>query len=66
MKINIPRFFGKILLWISQFFNDNKFLLVCKGYNEDNDYFTGLYWRDDKDLDFFDKSYGNFQLWLMG
>ncbi len=40
-------------------------LVVCRGYNEDDENFTELVWKDDQDLNFYDKdSYSDFQLWL--
>ncbi len=62
-KINVPRFLAKEILELSQYFDDNKLILVCKGYDEDFIYYTGLYWEDDKDLDLFDETYSDFQLW---
>lgn len=39
-------------------------LVMCRGYNDDED-FTELVWEDDKHLDFGDRtSYPEFQLWL--
>ena len=62
-SVKIHRKIAKAILWLSQFFSENVFLLVCKGYDEDDDDYTGLYWRDDKDTDFSDDSYWDFQLW---
>lgn len=64
ISIKIMKKLVKPLLYLSQFFNDNFFLLVCKGYDEDYDVYTGLYWVDDKDLDIYDNSYSDFQLWV--
>ncbi len=50
------------VLWLSHFFNDNNFVLVCMGYDDDWENYTGLYWEEDKNNDFTD--YENFQVWL--
>lgn len=63
-SISIPRVLAKSFLWLSQFTDDNTLLLVCKGYDEDNNNFTGLYWGEDKDLDLTERTYFNFQLWF--
>jgi hypothetical protein len=40
-------------------------LLVCKGYGEDYELFTELYWDEDKELDFNnDTQYQDFRIWL--
>ena len=52
----------KPLLWLSQFFNENTFLIVCKGYDEDIENYTGIYYEDD--IDVFDPNYSDFQLWI--
>jgi hypothetical protein len=40
-------------------------LLVCKGYSEDYELFTELYWDEDKELDFnSDTQYQDFRIWL--
>ena len=63
MEINISPFWAKIIL---RFNPTNRLIVMCKGYNEDYDNFTELVWKDDKDLDFWDKqSYPQFQLWYM-
>lgn len=61
--IPIPRILVKPLLWLSQFTTDNNLLIVCKGYDEDDEMFTGLYWDEDKDLVVSDHKYSCFQLW---
>jgi len=67
MKISLSPLLAKIILRITDF-NCSlpwHFLVMCKGYSEDYDNFTELVWRDDKDLDFFDKeTYPEFQLWI--
>ncbi len=62
-SVNINRRIAKPILYFTKFFNDNYFILVCKGYNEDDDNYTGLYWNDDRDLDFRDETYKDFQIW---
>ena len=64
MRLEIPIFKNivKPLIWLTNFFSDNKAVVVCKGYGDDWDYYTGLYWAEDKDNDF--TEYDNFQLWL--
>lgn len=38
---------------------------MCKGYSEDYSNFTELVWKDDNDLEFYDKEiYPQFQLWI--
>jgi hypothetical protein len=63
MNFEIPvfKFSIKPILWLSQFFNENNFVLVCKGYDDDFELFTGIYWKDDKEncLD-----YGDYQVWI--
>lgn len=64
VSIRIIKRLVKPVLYMSRVFNDNYFILVCKGYNEDYDNYTGLYWNEDKDLDTNDNSYEDFQIWL--
>lgn len=62
--ISINRHLAKVILYLTKNINDNKIVLVCKGYDEDDDNYTGLYWPDDKDLDFSsDETYFDFQIW---
>lgn len=63
-SINISKKIPKPILFLSKFFNDNNFILVSKGYNEDNFNYTGLYWHEDKNMDFPDSSYSDFQIWF--
>lgn len=62
LEISIFRFFVWPLLWLSQFFSDNHFVVVCKGYGEDWKNYTGLYWGEDKDNDF--SEYKDFRVWV--
>ncbi len=63
MAITINPFLAKIVLRFNPF---RRILVMCKGYSEDYDNFTELVWKDDNDLDFYDKeTYPQFQLWIM-
>ena len=64
MNIEIPilKIFVKPALWFSKYFNDNKIVLVCKGYGEDWKYFTGLCWYEDRYINTND--YNNYKLWI--
>ncbi len=63
MAITINSFLAKIILRFNPF---RRILVMCKGYSEDYDNFTELVWKDDNDLDFYDKeTYPQFQLWIM-
>ncbi len=65
VEIKIHRISAKLFLWLSQFFNDNNFVLVCKGYGGDDDLYTGLCWVEDRELDLEkDDSYSDFRLWI--
>ena len=62
MAITINPFLAKILLRFNPF---RRILVMCKGYSEDYDNFTELVWKDDDDLEFYDKeTYPQFQLWI--
>lgn len=63
-SIKIPMLLVKTFMLLSNFFNDNNFLVVCKGYDGDYDSYTGLYWDEDKDIDIKDSEYFDFQLWF--
>ena len=62
LTLKIPAFSVKLFLWLSHYFNDNNFVVVCKGYGDDWDYYTGLYWNEDKDLETI--WYEDYQIWL--
>lgn len=64
MSLKIPKFLVKPVLFITNFFNDNKIILVCKGYNEDYENYIGLYWDEDKDMDLSDNVYEDFRIWI--
>ena len=61
MKINLTPFLAKSILRLNPF---KKLIVVCKGYDGDDENFTELIWEDDKNLDFYDKEYyPKFELW---
>jgi len=63
MTINLSPKLAKIFLRFNPFI---KLKVMCRGYNEDWKNFTELVWKDDKDLDFYDKeTYPQFQLWYV-
>lgn len=62
MEISINKFFVKPLVWLTSSINDNRAIVVCKGYDEDYEQFTGLYWSEDKDADF--SIYKDFKIWI--
>jgi len=63
MKINLTPFLGKMILRFNPF---KKLIVVCKGYDGDDENFTELVWEDDKYMDFYVKEmYSNFELWLL-
>jgi hypothetical protein len=63
MSFEIPifKFLVRPILWFSQFFNENSFILVCKGCDDDWEFFTGIYWQDDREncLD-----YEDYKIWI--
>lgn len=60
----IPRIFAKWLLWLEDQI-PGYYLVMCRGYNEDEVNFTELVWEDDKDLDFLNtQDYPEFQIWI--
>ena len=64
-EVKIARVFAQAILWFASFFNDNNLVLVCKGYDGDYDLYTGLYWDDDKYIDFKrEVDYEDFRLWI--
>jgi hypothetical protein len=64
MNIPVPRFMAHFLLWLSQFFHERYFLLLCMGYGDDHEMYTALYWDDDRDFCFGNPQYYDFRLWL--
>ena len=64
MSIKIPKIIVKGVLFFTKYFNDNKMVLVCKGYDGDYVNYTGLYWDEDRDMDAGDEEYEDFQLWI--
>lgn len=62
ISIRLHPFFAKEILRFNPF---DHVLVVCKGYNADDESFTELIWADDKGLDFYDsESYSEFQMWI--
>lgn len=62
MEIPLSPFLAKLILRLNPFC---RLFVMCKGYSEDYENFTELVWKDDKDLDFYDReTYPAFQLWL--
>lgn len=63
MRFEIPifKFLVKPLLWFFQFVNEHNFILVCKGYNDDFNLFTGIYWQDDSKNCL---NYENYKIWI--
>ena len=65
VEIKIPRLLSKIVLWTTSFANDNYLVLVCKGYGDDYENYTGLYWDEDRAIDLIrDAVYEDFRLWI--
>jgi hypothetical protein len=63
MEINVSPFLAKTFLRLNPF---TRIKIMCLGYNEDFKNFTELVWRDDKELNFFEKElYPKFQLWFI-
>lgn len=63
MEIDISPLLVKIFLRFNLF---TRIKIMCLGYNEDFKNFTELVWRDDKEIDFFNKElYPKFQLWFI-
>jgi len=63
MEIQLSPFFAKLILRINPL---NRLLVMCRGYSEDFENLTELVWKDDKHLEFYDKTtYPEFQLWLL-
>ena len=64
-EIIIPRECAKFFLSLANFFRDANMVLVCKGYGDDYELYTGLDWHEDKELDLVrDESYEDFRLWV--
>lgn len=63
MAIKVPPIIAKMLLMVSRW--TTLYIVVCRGYNDDDDNYTELVWEDDKELDFYDDvSYPEFQVWI--
>lgn len=61
-EIFIPRIFAKSTLWLTQFFHEKNVVLVCKGYGDDWEYYTGLYWEEDKEI--YVWWYEDYRIWI--
>ncbi len=60
----MPRIFAKPVLWLQDKI-PGYYLVMCRGYNEDDANVTELVWKDDKDLDFLSmQDYPEFQIWI--
>ncbi len=65
MEIKVSRILVKPILILFNILGIQKIILVCKGYGEDYELFTGLSWEEDKELDFVnDTQYEDFRIWL--
>lgn len=65
MEFKINRLLVKPILYLLFIFPKSEIILVCKGYGEDYDLFTGLDWEEDKELDFKnDFQYEDFRIWF--
>ena len=62
MELRIPEFIVKLVLWVTQHVPEKFFIVVCKGYGDDWDDYTGLNWNEDKDNDL--NTYKDFRIWL--
>lgn len=62
MTIKINRKIAKVFVFLSKVFN-YRFCVACKGYSDDAENYTGLDWDNDKDMDYSDKIYTNFEIW---
>ena len=61
MSFTIPPFLARVILQFNPF---SRWMVMCRGYNEDLENFTELVWEDDKYLDFYDReTYPQFQIW---
>ena len=58
--IAIPKILVIPVLFFTQFFPERICTLMCRGYNEDED-FTALYWRDDRENANY---YFDYQIWI--
>lgn len=57
----IPKLFVKNLLWVTQIIPESHLVIVCKGYDEDDENYTALYWNDDAENC---RDYSNYRIWL--
>ncbi len=62
MVIRVSPLTALIALWFGRFVPS--FLVMCRGYSDDDVNFTELIWEDDKNMGFFDReTYPEFQIW---
>lgn len=62
MQISLHRRIARSVLWLR---TEPIARVMCRGYNQEFNEFTELIWKDDSDLEFWDKnSYPEFQLWM--
>ena len=63
LGIKIPSFSVKFFLKLSSFFHwRSTFQVFCKGYGDDWEYYTGLEWDEDKDIEV--DWYEDYQIWI--
>jgi len=63
MRIILNPLFAKIILRLNPF---RKLIVVCKGYDGDDENYTELVWEDDQYIDFYEKElYFDFELWSL-
>ncbi len=52
----------KLFLRLTAFFPEKHIQVMCKGYDDDWELYTGLYWEEDKNLE--KEWYEDYQLWV--
>ena len=62
MEIKIASKIVKPVLWFSQFVEERYFVVVCKGYGDDWEEYTGLDWKEDKNLELC--WYEDYRVWI--
>lgn len=63
-SIPVPRIFARPILWMCRFYHERYVVLVCKGFDDDDDdeLFTGLDWREDQEI--IPYVWYDFQIWV--
>ena len=61
-SIIIPSNCVRLFLRLTALFSRESLLVVYKGYDDDWEYYIGLYWDEDKNLDV--EWYEDYQLWI--